>query len=263
MGDGNKPDLDPPCHVQEEGSSPSGDGAAATPTKPTTGDSIETPRQEEEIFTDKEPKVKQEVETSHTSTQTDEAYFVGALGSPPSSPLKLPPTAQTSLSDALSPSLASDSPPARNPIDSLTAKLYKLPLLDQLPATERGEGVPTQALHSPRVQTAGWAGGGNLSTVQKLDLERRKSFSQPSISHKLQTLSKVRPETLGDPQLRTPRTVESTRKMMQVFNRFSPSRSMRRFHQYYQESVTPDLRQFGVRQGRRHIIHGSHAYYYH
>lgn len=214
---------------------------------------------------------KQEADTSEASTQTEEFYFGernSALNSPQSSPhytsYSLPPatgnTPQPS-SEASSPRPGT-SAPSRNPIDSLTAKLYKLPLLDP------GRGTPSS---KPAAVTAhateeklGSGSSSPFTAAGKQDLEYRRSFSQPSVSHKLQALSKVqRSDSMeGSSQLRTPRTVESSRKMMEVFNRFSRSESMKRFNQHFRE-LTPDLRQFSIRQGKRHIIHGTHAYYYH
>lgn len=220
---------------------------------------------------------------SDMSTQTEELYF-GEQNSTPNTPqassapyttYKLPPTIQlngtdTSSSDELKlpprPSTTGSLP--SKPIALLTAKLYKLPLLDQLTGRSPASKPAAVTVQSPHSTEARWAGSDPLSDSQKQELEQRRSLSQPSVSHKLQALSKVQQRAdfeteVGSSQLlRTPRTVESTRRMMQIFNRFSRSESMRRFHQHYKE-LAPDLRELSIQQGKRHIIHGKHAYYYH
>jgi hypothetical protein len=197
------------------------------------------------------------VQTSEAETQTDEAYFE-------ESNTELQPQQPTHKLPLMIRSPSSDALLSRNPIDALTAKLYKLPTLNQQrPATAP---VPspqktTTGIHSLQGQSV-WDGDG-LYTAREQELEHRKGLLQPSVSQKF---TRVPVETDKDPQPTdaecTPRTVESTRRMMEVFNGFSRSTSMRQFHQCYQESVTPDLRQFS-RQGKRHVIHGIHAYHYH
>ena len=59
----------------------------------------------------------------------------------------------------------------------------------------------------------------------------------------------------------TPRSVTSARRFSELYS-FSRSEVQRRFHQQYPEQA-PDLRQYGIQTGKRHIIHGYHAYYYH
>ena len=58
-----------------------------------------------------------------------------------------------------------------------------------------------------------------------------------------------------------PRTVSSTRRLMSAYD-YSKSDALRRFHQQYRET-TPDLREYSICEGKRHIIHGSHAYFFH
>ena len=58
----------------------------------------------------------------------------------------------------------------------------------------------------------------------------------------------------------TPRTVIASRRLMSAFE-FNRSAIKRRFHSEYPENA-PDLRE-NSSQGRRHIIHGHHAYYFH
>lgn len=60
----------------------------------------------------------------------------------------------------------------------------------------------------------------------------------------------------------TPRTAEATKRLMGLYNGFSRTETMRKFHERYPEKA-PDLREYSIREGKRHIIHGSHAYYFH
>lgn len=62
--------------------------------------------------------------------------------------------------------------------------------------------------------------------------------------------------------LSTPKTAESTRKLMSLFNGFNKTEILRRFNNEFPEKA-PDLREYSIQEGKRHIIHGSHAYYYH
>ena len=58
------------------------------------------------------------------------------------------------------------------------------------------------------------------------------------------------------------RTGEATKRLMGLYNGFNRTEVQRRFHEQYPQKA-PDLREYSVREGRRHIIHGSHAYYFH
>ena len=57
-----------------------------------------------------------------------------------------------------------------------------------------------------------------------------------------------------------PRTAIASRRLMSAFE-FNRSAVQRQFHVEYPENA-PDLRD-NSSQGRRHIIHGHHAYYFH
>lgn len=57
-------------------------------------------------------------------------------------------------------------------------------------------------------------------------------------------------------------TTEATRRLMGLYNGFNRTEVLQRFHEQYPENA-PDLREYSIREGRRHIIHGSHAYYFH
>lgn len=58
----------------------------------------------------------------------------------------------------------------------------------------------------------------------------------------------------------TPRTAIASRRLMSAFE-FDKSAVKRRFHAEYPENA-PDLRE-NSSQGKRHLIHGHHAYYFH
>lgn len=58
----------------------------------------------------------------------------------------------------------------------------------------------------------------------------------------------------------TPRTAVASRRLMSAFE-FDKSAVKRRFHAEYPENA-PDLRK-NSSQGKRHLIHGYHAYYFH
>jgi len=58
----------------------------------------------------------------------------------------------------------------------------------------------------------------------------------------------------------TPRTAIASRRLMSAYE-FDRSAIKKRFHAEYPENA-PDLRENST-QGRRHLIHGSHAYYFH
>ena len=57
-----------------------------------------------------------------------------------------------------------------------------------------------------------------------------------------------------------PRTAIASRRLMSAFE-FNKSAVKRQFHAEYPENA-PDLRE-NSRQGKRHLIHGHHAYYFH
>lgn len=62
--------------------------------------------------------------------------------------------------------------------------------------------------------------------------------------------------------LNTPRTAQSTQRLMSLFNGFNKTDICKRFHEEFPEKA-PDLREYGLQNGKRHTIHGSHAYYFH
>ena len=58
-----------------------------------------------------------------------------------------------------------------------------------------------------------------------------------------------------------PRATQSARRFSDLYS-FSRSQVQRQFHQQYPEQA-PDIREYGIQTGRRHVIHGYHAYYFH
>ena len=59
--------------------------------------------------------------------------------------------------------------------------------------------------------------------------------------------------------LATPR---STQRLVSLFNGFNKTEILKRFHDEFPEKA-PDLREYSIHEGKRHVIHGNHAYYYH
>lgn len=60
----------------------------------------------------------------------------------------------------------------------------------------------------------------------------------------------------------TPRSAQSTRRLMTLFNGFNKTDVLKRFHEDFPEK-TADIREYSTHEGKRHFIHGSHSYYYH
>ena len=169
---------------------------------------------------------KEGVEMTDVGTQTEDEYFLEES--------KMLPQEITNT-------------PSFGPIDVLTAKLYKLPLID------KSSAIPKQKECSARIG----------ETVKS------PTCSSPSrsISQKLYQLSaennqESKPRSGARSETYTPRTIESTRKFMRLYQGFSRSEILNRFNKQYEE-VVPDLRQYSIQKGKRHFIHGSHAYYYH
>ena len=58
-----------------------------------------------------------------------------------------------------------------------------------------------------------------------------------------------------------PRSTLSARRFSELYG-FNRSDVLRRFHAQYPEQA-PDLRQYGIQTGKRHIIHGYNSYHFH
>ncbi len=203
------------------------------------------------------------------ATQTEEIYFDDPDNTSP------PPAHNDNYYDKIvsleKPVTGSSCEGAQSPIDVLTAKLYKLPLIDTPSSRETTQRPPKPP--SRGIQLSRRVGGHSLQ--QQVIAEKRatlplqrsinKQLEQQSLSKKLYDadVSKVqRSELLRSYMSTAPRTVDSTRRMVQLFTGYSRTNAQRQFHQQYQE-LPPDLRQFGIRKGKRHVIHGTNAYYYH
>ena len=65
----------------------------------------------------------------------------------------------------------------------------------------------------------------------------------------------------ADQTVSLPRTSSSSRRFSSLYG-FSRSAVLKRFHSQYPEQA-PDLRQYGMKKGRRHTIHGYNSYYFH
>ena len=203
------------------------------------------------------------------STQTEDDYFDQPEKSPQPPPSQPPQHADSKkkVTSSEKPTDLShqDTATAQSPIDVLTAKMYKLPLIDSPQTKDIAKKSP------PRdgIQLSKRVGGHSLvtETQDMLSLQCSASKQQPqrqSVSKKLHSMSKTQKGELLEGYVSSPipRTVESTRRMLKVFNEYSHTNAQKQFHQQYQE-VSPDLRPFGMRKGKRHVIHGAHAYYYH
>lgn len=240
---------------------------------------VECKQQEKDALTGQPEGDAKDVEMVDAETQTEEAYFEQEDHHPASSPsqqtsaIKLPPSMQVRDSSS-----QTDSPPSstsaahRRPIDALTAKLYKLPLIYQPMVRDANttSQVATPVLRKQDIHLSRRVGG--LSSALHKQQDHGNNQVPPSMSQKLHNLSRAHKERGEDFRpagressvlcTQTPRTVESTRRMMQVFHGYSKSKVLNRFNQQYQDLV-PDLRRFNIKEGRRHFINGTHAYYHH
>lgn len=214
----------------------------------------------------------QDIETSDAETQTEEGYFKqheeDVIYPSSSQPEQITHGVLDYSTQTPDTTLA----PPRKPIDALTAKLYRLPLIDTPPVlgSKDQRSTPIRASTSP-AKSLGIHLSKRVGTLEPSSYSTKKQISstgmpQQSVSQKLHTLSKVTQDDsrLGKSRglVLKPRSMESTRRMLQVFNGYSKSKVLNRFNQQYQESA-PDLRKFSTREGKRHFIHGTHAYYYH
>lgn len=114
---------------------------------------------------------------------------------------------------------------------------YKLPQLSHNIAPPE-EGLPIQPVNTDRPASAYFY---TQSEGYTDNLRHKRSFSANAY---------------------IPRTVDSTRRLNSLYNGFSRTETLKRFHEQYPETA-PDLRHYSIREGKRHIIHGSHAYYFH
>ena len=192
-------------------------------------------------------------------TQTEEEHFSDTGTTTPNQPLlQLSNTTSTTTPQlqALQPS-------------QLQTQAYKLP---QVGPTQSAKKVTIPLLkESSGVQSS--LRTLEASKVNKLDASQLVRF--PSAKRPLSAFVNSLPaySTMLNPQHTrshsadasyTPhiRTAQATQKLMTLYNGFNRSEVMRKFHEQYPEKV-PDLREYSIREGKRHVICGSHAYYFH
>ena len=81
-------------------------------------------------------------------------------------------------------------------------------------------------------------------------------------THHLENIEQLRHKRSLSANNYIPRTVDSTQRLNILYNGFSRTETLKRFREQHPENA-PDLRHYSIREGKRHIIHGSHAYYFH
>lgn len=205
--------------------------------------------------------------TADSGTQTEEVYFE-KVASPKLQQLQSGVVDKSSQQTESPAQSHSQSP--RKPIDVLTARLYKLPLIDPPTPPNESPVHSNQPATSPTLENQGklFSRSADRSNSSHKQQDHMTHQRPQSVSRKLHSLSKrgqrddARSAKDGGLVATPPRTVESTRRMLQVFNGYSKSNVLKHFGQQYQD-VVPDLRKFGTREGKRHVINGFNAYYYH
>ncbi len=181
--------------------------------------------------TSPERVVRKGVEMVSVYTQTEDEYFCNEnqmLPSPENNKF---------------PEVSSDFTPNRS-MDILTSKIYKLPMIERPITATVPEGEDPQHV--------------NKSQFNELKSPRRDTILVRSQGVKNLAMS----HRVDDNKVSTPRTVEATRRMADLYNGFSRSEILKQFNHQYQEKA-PDLRRYSIREGKRHVINGTHSYYYH
>ena len=85
-----------------------------------------------------------------------------------------------------------------------------------------------------------------------------KTYVHPKSASAFSTQTE-KSDWLHTTNVHTPRSAVSTRRTMTTF---SKTEAIRQFHERHPDNV-PDLRDYSIQEGRRHVIHGHHAYYFH
>ena len=192
-----------------------------------------------------------------SSTQTEEEYF--SYTATPNAPLpQLSNTTSTTT-----PQLTASQPPQPQ------SQAYKLP---QVGPTQSAKKVTIPLLTEnsgvqPSLRPL------EASKLNKLDASQLVRF--PSAKRPLSAFIDSLPvyNTMLKPQHTRSysadasypphiRTAQATKRLMTLYNGFNRSEVMRKFHEQYPERA-PDLREYSIREGKRHVICGSHAYYFH
>lgn len=192
-------------------------------------------------------------------TQTEEEYFEtrsraaseDMLLTPPRENIHSVPTAGGATAGIpVSPPGVSTGKP---PLDALTARLFKLPLISRPVSAATGYYSKTQPQQSHIV--------GDAQYPARTDAESMTAYWPHPLSPMIE--EDEGPGIDGEERpLYTPQIVESTHRLAKVYNSFDRSKILQRFNKEYPE-MAPDLRKYSIRDGRRHVIHGSHAYYFH
>ena len=141
--------------------------------------------------------------------------------------------------------------PAQQP--STDTAQYKLPQLPNTAGTQPNKSEYTRPWSSSMPQYAHHRSHSEPATpTSGYPLPNKQLYALPSWA------KGIRPYSAD---MHVPRSVTSTRRLMSVYN-FSKSEVLKRFHQEYPERA-PDLRDYGIQEGKRHIIHGYKSYYFH
>jgi hypothetical protein len=195
-----------------------------------------------------------------SSTQTEDEYFTNTAT--PNAPL--PQLRNTTLKTTATPQLTA-SQPTQSP-----AQAYKLP--------QTGTSHPAKKVTIPSSKESAGASlrlleASSISESNKTDASQLVRF--PSAKRPLSAFIGSLPEykaTMKPQHTRSysadgsypphVRTAQATRRLMTLYNGFNRSEVMKKFHEQYSEKA-PDLREYSIREGKRHVICGSNAYYFH
>lgn len=195
-----------------------------------------------------------------SSTQTEEDYFSNTAA--PNAPL--PQLSNTTSATAPQPQASQLTPQPQSPV-------YKLPQVGQTQSAKKVT-IPSLKAISRGAQPSlkSLEASSKPSDVDASQLVRFPSAKRP-LSAFINSLPKY--NAMLKPQHArsysadagyTPhvRTAQATRRLMTLYNGFNRSEVMRRFHEEHPEKA-PDLREYSIREGKRHVICGSNAYYFH
>jgi predicted transcriptional regulator len=197
-----------------------------------------------------------------SSTQTEEEYFTNTAT--PNAPL--PQLRSTTLKTTATPQLTASQLP-----QSL-AQAYKLP---QMGTTQPAKKVtiPSSKESAEVRPSLRLLEASSISEPNKTDALQLVRF--PSAKRPLSAFISSLPEykAMIKPQHTRSysadgsypphvRTAQATRRLMTLYNGFNRSEVMKKFHEQYSEKA-PDLREYSIREGKRHVICGSNAYYFH
>ena len=201
-----------------------------------------------------------------SSTQTEEEYFVNTAT--PNAPLPQLSDTPSTTAPHIQLQASQPAPPQHQ------AQAYKLPRVNTLqsakkvtiPSSKESSGAQQPSLSS-RLLEASSKTSTLLDTSQLVRFPSAKRplsaiiDSLPAYNAMLKP-QHVRSYSADASYVPHIRTAQATRRLMTLYNGFNRSEMMRKFHEQYPEKV-PDLREYSIREGKRHVICGSHAYYFH